>query len=109
MWDGLIAGGIGAGIDAWAQGKTNALNREIARDQMDFQERMSSTAHTREVEDLKRAGLNPILSAGGGGASSPGGAGIAAVAPKVGEALSSSALQSMRLKQDIAESKDRQG
>lgn len=35
-----------------------------AEDQMRFQLYTSNTSHQREVEDLKKAGLNPVLSAG---------------------------------------------
>lgn len=44
-----------------------AMNRK-------WQKHMSDTAHQREIADLRRAGLNPILSAKYGGASSPPGA-----------------------------------
>ena len=39
----------------------------------EWQEHMSSTAYQRAVEDMKKAGLNPILAFANGGASTPGG------------------------------------
>ncbi len=77
---GNILGGLGmSGAQALWDQKEKGRDREYAS-------KMSNTAHQREVADLRAAGLNPILSAGGRGASTP--AITGKPAPNIGQNIS---------------------
>lgn len=112
-WPSFAAPIIGSIIgDAWSaheqakgQREINDANIALSRDQMAFQERMSNTAHQREVADLRAAGLNPVLSVNSG-ASTPVGssAHLENAAPDyrgIGGRAISTALQMAQMKKDF--------
>lgn len=82
---------------------SSLLGQKEARRNRKYQAYMSNTAHQREVNDLRAAGLNPVLSAGGMGASTPHGA----MAPisDLGQAFKggmSNAIQAKAVKAQVA-------
>lgn len=80
---GGLTGGISSTFASMRNtDKTNQANKDVAaqnlafqREQQDYQKALQQqiferedTAHQREIEDLKRAGINPLATAGGNGA-----------------------------------------
>ena len=68
-------------LQAIMQGVYNHIENSVAMNynsaealaNREWQEHMSNTAYQRAVEDMRKAGLNPILAFSNGGASTPGG------------------------------------
>lgn len=116
---GLASTALGAGLSYKGAKLANATNLRIAREQMgfqkesvdkqmQFQERMSNTAYQRAMEDMRKAGINPILAYNQGGASSPVGASAqgarTTVENQLGAAVNS-AIAMRRVMTDLAKAR----
>ncbi len=90
-WPFIAAAGasaLGGYLASRGQAKANVATRQLVREQMAFQERMSGTSYQRAVKDMRLAGINPMLAIQQGGASTPGGA-SAEMKSTLGPAVSS--------------------
>jgi hypothetical protein len=77
---GFLGGGVTGGsllsgaLSMLGTRSTNRAQEQLARQQMAFQSGQTGTEYQRAVEDMRKAGLNPMLATKLGGASSATGA-----------------------------------
>lgn len=119
--DGLLSFGsslLAGGLSYLGTQSANAANAASSREMMEFQERMRATQYQTAVQDMVKAGLNPMLAYQHGGAGNLSGAQSAAAQSALGTAVSSSLEakqafgqlknleeQNKKLQQDIEASK----
>lgn len=95
----LIGMGAASASSFLGQERTNRANVKLARENRDWQERMSGSAYQRAMLDLEKAGLNPLLAVGAQ-ATTPGG-NVAQVENSAGKGVSS-ALEAQRISREFA-------
>ena len=95
IWANLGNMGVNAAATLYNKNQVNQMNRfnaEQAQLNRDWQEKMSNSAYQRAVADMRKAGINPILAATQGGASTPSGA----TASGGASSASTSAIEQMK-------------
>jgi len=97
---GLAGDLIGGALGSSAQKKANKANIQLQREQQSWEEKMSNTSWQRGMEDMRAAGMNPMLAFSQGGASTPN-VSAATVQPEdaMSRSVSSAANKAMQIAQ----------
>ena len=90
---------IGAGSSIWSSNKANSAAFEMQANSINAQREFMQNRHQWEVEDLRRVGLNPILSATNSAGGSISGATANVTAPDISGALNKIANSAFAKKQ----------
>ena len=98
------AGLIGTAASLAGGAAANKASQAASSRQMAFQERMSNTEYQRSMEDMRAAGLNPMLAYQKGGASTP--TGSMPQVRNVAEGVPASIQSAVALRRSVAEIKN---
>lgn len=101
---GLLGAVIGGAMQLGGTALQQKYNKRAARTQMKFQERMYKSRYQMTMEDMRLAGLNPILAYQQGPGSSPRGAAAQIGNPNLGTAAmagAGTALKGARLNSEL--------
>lgn len=97
-------GPFGSMLTSSDAAEVNRLNIEQARENRTWSELMSNSAYQRATEDMKKAGINPMVAFSQGGASTPSASAASLVAEQRGQMLqaaSSSAKDALNMALDL--------
>lgn len=101
MWGSIIGAGISAAASYLGSKKQADVTSATNQQQIDWQREAMQNRHQWEVEDLRKAGLNPILSANAG--ASTGGAGFHPQVPDYMQGYNAMAQNAINALKSIAD------